>query len=80
MTATDASRAFEALLDEVETGETIIVTRGGKRVARIEPASAGNGAEVIALLSSIKVDPYFAANVRAAREVVTPGEPVWPVN
>ena len=31
VTATQASRSFAALLDEVEQGQTVIVTRGGRR-------------------------------------------------
>lgn len=80
MTATEASRAFAALLDEVETGETIIVTRGGRRVAMIGPTSPSNGGEVKALLNSMTIDRQFAADVRAAREAVTLDEPAWPVD
>lgn len=43
MTATEASRGFSALLDEAEHGETIVITRGGQRIAEIRPANTGNG-------------------------------------
>lgn len=42
MTATEASRGFSSVLDEAEHGETIVITRGGQRVAEIRPASTGN--------------------------------------
>ena len=79
MTATDASRSFAALLDEAERGHTVVITRGGKRIATIGPASAGNGAEVRAVLASIAVDDTFAADVRAARDAVALEGPAWPV-
>jgi prevent-host-death family protein len=77
-TATEASRAFAALLDEVEHGETVVVTRGGKRIATIGPASAGNGAAVRGLLLDGVSDRSFARAVRAARDVATFDGVVWP--
>lgn len=77
MTATEASQSFAALLDAAEHGETILVTRGGRRIATIGPVSAGNGAEVIELLSSCLPDDHFAADVVAAREAVTTRGPAW---
>ena len=78
MTATEASRSFAALLDEVERGQTVVVTRGGRRIATIGPASAGNGADVRAVLASIAADDSFAADVRAARDAVALERPAWP--
>lgn len=79
VTATEASRSFAALLDEVERGETVVVTRGGKRIASIGPASAGNGTEVMALLAT-DVDEDFADDVAAARDAVTLEGPAWPAD
>lgn len=56
----------------------MVVTRGGKRVACIGPASVGNGAEVMALLSC-DVDEDFAADTAAARGAVTLA-PAWPAD
>lgn len=67
------------MLDEVERGETVVVTRGGKRVASIGPASVGNGAEVMALLSH-GVDEDFAADIAAASGAVTLEAPAWPAD
>ncbi len=80
VTATEASRSFAALLDEVEHGQTIVVTRGGRRIASISPATASNGAEVVALLGSDAADEDFAADVLAAREAVTLEGPAWPAD
>ncbi len=79
VTATEASRSFAALLDEVERGETVVITRGGKRIASIGPASVGNGAEVMALLSC-DVDEDFADDIAAARGAVTLEAPAWPAD
>jgi prevent-host-death family protein len=78
VTATEASRAFAALLDEVEHGETVVVTRGGKRIATIGPAGAGNGAAVRELLLGASPDRSFARAVRGARDSVTFDGVVWP--
>ncbi len=80
VTATEASRSFAALLDEAERGQTVVVTRGGRRIASIGPANASNGAEVIALLASNAVDEDFAADVLAARDDVDLGGPGWPAD
>jgi len=80
VTATEASRSFAALLDEVERGQTVVVTRGGRRIASIGPANAGNGAEVVALLASSAPDDEFAADLHAAREAVTLERPAWPAD
>lgn len=77
LTATEASRSFAALLDEAERGVTIVITRGGRRIASIGPITEGNGAEVIALLTSTAVDDDFAADVLAARDAVTLEGPAW---
>lgn len=74
---TEASRSFAALLDEAERGETVVVTRGGRRIAAIGPATAGNGGEVLALLASTAIDEDFAADVLAARDAVALEGPAW---
>ena len=38
MTATEASRTFAAVLDEAERGQTVVTTRGGRRIATIGAA------------------------------------------
>ncbi|MCW2620865.1 MAG: prevent-host-death family protein [Frankiales bacterium] len=68
VTAGHASQSFDELLDQVEAGETILVTRGGKGVASIEPNADGNGAEVLALLLNAHVDDEFARDVAVAWE------------
>jgi len=50
MTATDASRGFSDLLDAVERGETVKITRGGEAVAEIAPARRKTGRDLDAAL------------------------------
>lgn len=80
VTATEASRTFAALLDEAERGQTVVVTRGGRRIAAIGPAKASNGAEFLALLRASVADEDFAADVLAAREDITLEGPAWPAD
>ncbi|KFF58395.1 MULTISPECIES: type II toxin-antitoxin system Phd/YefM family antitoxin [Cryobacterium] len=80
VTATEASRSFASLLDEAERGETVVITRGGRRIATIGPVNASNGAEFLALLSSHGADEEFAADVLAARDAVILEGPAWPAD
>jgi prevent-host-death family protein len=41
MDASEAKNKFSHLLDQVERGEEILITRRGKAVARIVPAESG---------------------------------------
>jgi len=80
VTATEASRSFAALLDAVEGGETVVVTQSGRDVPSIGPATAGNGADVVALLRLGAPDERFVADVAAAREAVALEGPAWPAD
>jgi prevent-host-death family protein len=80
MTATEASRSFAAVLDEAERGETIIITRGGRRIATVGPVDVSNGSDVVALLAYGRPDEDFAHDVAAAREAVELTEPAWPAD
>ena len=44
VTASEASRNFSMLLSSVDRGETVVVTRAGRRIATITPAAPSNGA------------------------------------
>lgn len=75
MSASEASRNFSAVLDSAEHGETIVVTRGGKRVALIVPAPRANGASLREVFRRWQgngaFDDTFTAHVAAAREAVS---------
>ncbi len=80
MTASEASRAFSAVLDDAEHGETIIITRAGRRVATIAPASAATWSAFCDALRDWKPtdDPTLESDVAAARNAVTLDGHPWP--
>jgi prevent-host-death family protein len=79
MTATEASRNFAALLDAAEHGETIVITRAGRRLALLSPAPVGNGSALNDVLSAHSPDDDFARDVQEARELLTDGPSAsWP--
>ncbi|CAL9639265.1 hypothetical protein SUDANB95_06268 [Actinosynnema sp. ALI-1.44] len=73
--AAEASRNFSAMLDEAERGETIVVTRNGRRAAMIVPAPRTNGKALLDLFDrwagTPALDDEFEANVAAARDAGT---------
>lgn len=70
MSASEAARRFSAVLDGAEHGETVVITRGGHRVAMIVPAPRANGRAVAEVLARwrgrLRADEEFAANVAEA--------------
>lgn len=71
MTATDASRNFAAVLDAAEHGETIVITRAGRRLAVIGPAPVGNGGTLNEVLTAHRPDAGFANDVERAKDLLT---------
>jgi prevent-host-death family protein len=66
--ATEAARNFSEMLDGVEhRGQTYVVTRGGKPVARITPVPTANGRRVKRLLRDHQLDADWPAEVAALR-------------
>lgn len=63
------------MLDSAEHGETIVVTRAGRRVAVITPAPRANGAALRAVFErwhgNPALDDTLAARVDAARQGVS---------
>lgn len=53
ITATDASRNFKLLLDAVEGGESIAITRGGKTIAEIHPQLRRTAHEFLAAVRDL---------------------------
>ena len=52
--ASDAKARFSELLDKVERGETVVITRHGRCVARIVPEASVRQKEVDAAIAGIK--------------------------
>lgn len=78
MTATEVARNFSAVLDSVEAGETVVITRGGERVATVTPASRANGAALAEVIRKWQghpaLDEAWAANIAEARKFMCAGD------
>lgn len=70
LTATEVARRFSAVLDGVERGEHVLITRGGRRVAELAPTPAANGSAVREALRRHTPDPDWADDIEAARNLV----------
>ena len=71
MTATEASRKFSDLLDAIERGETVTITRGHHAVAEMRPARRRTGADLRAALADVPPpDDRFAADIADALALV----------
>ncbi len=72
MTATEASRRFSDLLDAIERGETVTITRGNHPIAEIRPARRRTGADLRAALADIPApDDRFADDIAGALALLT---------
>ncbi len=79
VSATEAARGFSALLTAVERdGETFFITRGGRVIARIEPAAGTSGAAVKALLRHFPPDEHWAGELGVIRGLLTTQDRQWP--
>lgn len=71
MTATEVSRNFSDVISRVSEGETIVITRGGRSVARLEPVAKTwlTWAELMSILRDApSPDDEFEADLRRIRE------------
>lgn len=75
MPASEAARSFTAVPDAAEHGETIVVTRGGQRVALFVPAPRANGAALREIFErwsgNSALDARFADHVAGVRDAVS---------
>ncbi|RIQ33695.1 type II toxin-antitoxin system Phd/YefM family antitoxin [Jiangella rhizosphaerae] len=70
MTATEVARNFSAVLDAVAGGETILITRGGRRVAELTATPAANGGVVREVLRRHAPDPGWADDIESVRDLL----------
>jgi prevent-host-death family protein len=78
LSATEAARRFSELLDAVEArGETFLVARRGRTVARIGPAAAADGRAVKALLRGARTDSDWAEELRELRASLVVEDRTW---
>jgi prevent-host-death family protein len=66
VTATQAARNFANILDQVERGETIVITRDGVPVGRLAPERRTSAERLKAALRDNPADEGFADDLEAA--------------
>ncbi len=72
MTATEASRRFSDLLDAIERGESVVVTRGNRPIAEIRPARRRSGQDLrAALAETVPPDDRFGNDIAGAVALLT---------
>lgn len=78
LSATDASRRFSEVLDDVERGgESYVVVRHGRAVATIGPARGGTGKSLKEALRANRPDDAWADELRGLRESMDPVTDPW---
>ena len=78
LSATDVSRRFSEVLDDVERdGESYVVVRHGRPVATIGPASGGTGKALKEALRDHEADGAWAGELRELRESMEPVTDPW---
>ena len=77
VTASEASRNFSMLLSSVDRGETVVVTRAGRRIATIAPAASSTGAALNEVIdkwrTSEALGEAFDDQMAAVRAVAAAG-------
>lgn len=67
ISAAEASRRFSELLDAIEAGDTVTVTRNDRPVAEIRPARRWTGSDLrAALAETTPPDEHFAEQIAEA--------------
>jgi prevent-host-death family protein len=76
MTATEASRNFSDLLNAIERGKTVTITRGHRPIAEVRPARSRTGADLRTALEQTKPpDDQFEADIANAMALITSERP-----
>lgn len=71
ISATEASRHFSDLLDAIEAGDAVVVTRGSRPIAEIRPARRHTGKDLREALEKIPPpDEHFRADIAEAMDYV----------
>jgi prevent-host-death family protein len=82
VTATQAARNFASILNQVEHGETVVITRDGVPIGRLSPERLTSAERLKAALRDHPADEGFADDLEAAhtelREAFTSEVRGWP--
>lgn len=78
LTATQVARRFSELLDAIEArGESFLVVRRGRAVARLEPARKSSGEAIKKILRGGPPDPAWATDLSRLRSALSIEERPW---
>ena len=66
VTAAQAARSFANILDAVEHGETVVITRNGVAIVRLVPERRTSADRLKAALHDNPADPYVADDLERA--------------
>lgn len=69
--ASDAKTHLPQLLDEVERGETIVITRHGRPIARLVPEADRRRAEIDQTISNIQAMRQSTTNKLTLEEILS---------
>ena len=73
------SRNLSDVLDAVETeGETFVVVRRGREIAKLSPSHVANGQAVIDLFKRRPEMGDFLEDIKAVRELLVTEDRAWP--
>jgi prevent-host-death family protein len=78
ISATEAARHFSEILDAVEhRGESFVIVRKGRPVARMGPATKASGESFKEILHKHSFDPEWEKELRELRAVVGVEDRRW---
>ncbi|MQB00772.1 MAG: type II toxin-antitoxin system prevent-host-death family antitoxin [Actinobacteria bacterium] len=78
ISATDAARRFSEILDAVEhRGESFVIVRKGRPVARMGPATKASGESIKEILHGYARDREWEKELREVRAVVAVEDRRW---
>lgn len=78
LTATEVARSFSAVLDQVEHGDTVVITRGGRQVAVLEPRVTATGRALKDVLRRHSPDDGWLDDIAETRRLAEERDVAWP--
>ncbi|MCC6223154.1 MAG: type II toxin-antitoxin system Phd/YefM family antitoxin [Thermoleophilia bacterium] len=79
VSATEASRTFSKLLDDIVHGhDSYLIVRHGRAIARLEPAGGAGGRALRELLRTRPRDPSWSRELADLRKDLTIEDRAWP--
>ena len=78
ISATEAARRFSEILDAVEhRGESFVIVRKGRPVARMGPATKASGEAIKEILHKHQLDPAWEKELQELRALVGVEDRRW---